>query len=207
MAWRDSRSSSFRELAIEAAKPFRERLCLASISTSFCLGTGPANNPQPKQPELGSQLPRVTTPRCSPNAYTRPRQPVAETPRGRRPCHDYRPCKGRAHQSLLCFPYAAPLPVGARHRRNAAQRLTAAHLASRRPRSAVSDRVGGTAPGRSNQKSRCNHGPGKAASARCSNSFSWCRKKKVPTATRPIAASSNSKLTGPATRFISAPNR
>src|SRR5260370_33051591 len=31
---------------------------------------------------------------------------------------------------------------------------------------------------RSSQKCRCNQGPGKAASARCSNSFSWCRKKK-----------------------------
>jgi hypothetical protein len=59
----------------------------------------------------------------------------------------------------------------------------------------------------SNHRPRCSKGPGKAASARRSNSFSWCRKKKMLVTTRPIAASTNSKLTGPATRFICAPNK
>jgi hypothetical protein len=46
-------------------------------------------------------------------------------------------------------------------------------------------------------------GPGKAASARCCHSFSWRRKKITPVVIKPIAATSNSKLTGLVTRLIS----
>ena len=50
-------------------------------------------------------------------------------------------------------------------------------------------------------------GPGKAASARCSHSFSWRWKKITPVVIQPTAATSNSKLTGLVTRLISSPNR
>jgi hypothetical protein len=48
------------------------------------------------------------------------------------------------------------------------------------------------------QKIHRNQDPGMAASARCSSSLSWRRKKKIPAETKPIATTSNKSLAGPA---------